>query len=161
MPREHADIKMTPTELDEFLGSFDRLIVATLDADGNPWADAAAYRYVDRRVYFRVPQETRTLANLRRDPRVCCVVESKPSGSSYYGIKGAMLHGSARELQGDADPGILKALSVLPDPVEPERTDGSVFSVGLEDSTSFSFEKIQYRYQDQRLDTLQEEAERA
>ncbi len=36
---------------------------------------------------------------------------------------------------------------------------GSLYSVGLDDSTSFSFDKIQGRYQDQSLRTLQEVAE--
>ncbi len=160
MPREHANITMTPDELEDFLDSFKRLIVATLDADGNPWADAAAYRYVDGRAYFRVPTDTRTYEHIRRDGRVCCVVESMPSGSSYYGIKGAMLHGRAELLPHGTGDEVRRALDDVPDPVQPDRRDGAVFSVGHEDSTSFSFEKIRYRYEDRALAALQQEAER-
>jgi hypothetical protein len=160
MAREHSKIKMTPEELDDYLGSFNRAIVATLTDDGDPWADAAAYVYVDQRLYFRVPTGTATLAHLQRDGQVCCVVESKPDDSSYYGIKGAMLHGPAL-LLGDAEGAEIRAaLSSVPDPVEPGRTDGVVFSVGLDDSTSFSFDKIQGRYQDQTVKQLQEVADR-
>lgn len=159
MAREHSKIKMTPEELDAYLGSFRRVIVATLTDDGDPWADAAAYRYVDGRLYFRVPHGTRTLDHLRRDGMVCCVVESKPDQSSYYDIKGAMLHGGAVELEAGEMPEVRAALDAIDDPVEPGRTDGVVYSVGLDDSTSFSFDKIQGRYQDQSLRTLQEVAE--
>jgi nitroimidazol reductase NimA-like FMN-containing flavoprotein (pyridoxamine 5'-phosphate oxidase superfamily) len=151
---------MTPEELDAYLALFNRVIVATLTDDGDPWADAAAYCYVNSRLYFRVPAGTRTLDHLRRDGKVCCVVESKPDVSSYYDIKGAMLHGGAVELGTGESPDIRAALDAVDDPVEPGRTDGVIFSVGLEDSTSFSFDKIQGRYQEQSLKTLQEIAER-
>jgi hypothetical protein len=160
MAREHSRIKMTPEELDEYLGSHSRCIVATLTDEGDPWADAAAYCYVDRRLYFRVPTGTLTLAHLQRDGKVCCVVESKPDDSTYYGIKGAMLHGGAVPVDAGEAPEIRTTLSDIPDPVEPERTDGVIFSVGLEDSTSFSFDKIQGRYQQQSVKELQEAAER-
>ena len=160
MAREHASIKMTPEELDEYLGSYQRLIVATLDDDGAPWADAAAYVFLDDRIWFRVPTDTATYRHLRRDGLVCCVVESKPDDSTYYGIKGAMMHGRAEVLDEGSSPAVHQALAERPDPVSPERTDGVVFSVGLEDSTSFSFEKIQGRYQDKPLEKLQAEAQR-
>ena len=105
MAREHASIKMTPEELSAYLASFRRLIVATLDDDGAPWADAAAYVFLDDRVYFRVPTDTATYRHLRRDGLVCCVVESKPDDSTYYGIKGAMLHGRAEVLDEGGGPG--------------------------------------------------------
>jgi Pyridoxamine 5'-phosphate oxidase len=160
MAREHSKIKMTPEELSEYLGLFNRLIVATLDDDGAPWADAAAYVFMNDRVYFRVPTDTATYAHLRRDGLVCCVVESKPDGSPYYGIKGAMLHGGAEALDEARAPEIHRALAAVADPVTPGRRDGAVFSVGLDDSTSFSFDKIQGRYQDKPLQKLQEEAAR-
>jgi nitroimidazol reductase NimA-like FMN-containing flavoprotein (pyridoxamine 5'-phosphate oxidase superfamily) len=152
MPREHAHIKMTEDELTAYLASFDRLVLATLDDDDNPWADVVAYRFLDGRVYFRVPTGTRSAAHLARDDRVCCVVESKPDISSYYDIKGAMLHGHAEPLAAESAPDVREALGQVPDPVVAAlRAEGSIFSVGLEDSTSFAFEKIRYRYEDRSL----------
>jgi nitroimidazol reductase NimA-like FMN-containing flavoprotein (pyridoxamine 5'-phosphate oxidase superfamily) len=157
MPREHADIKMTPEELREFLAADDRLVIATNGPDGSPWADAAACFFHQERMYFRVPSGTKTLENIRHDDRVCCVVERKPTVSSYYDIKGAMLHGHATPLGADgaaagaAADEVRRRLADLPDPVEPGRRDGEIFSVGLDDSTSFTFEKIRYRYQDRTL----------
>ena len=122
MPREHFDITMTDDELHAFLGSFNRLILATNDRDGGTWGDGVAYSFMAERIYFRVPEKTRSLANIRSDDRVCCVVESHPKGSSYYAIQAALLHGRARE-EGDAD--VQAALAGVPDPTQerPVRRD--------------------------------------
>jgi nitroimidazol reductase NimA-like FMN-containing flavoprotein (pyridoxamine 5'-phosphate oxidase superfamily) len=160
MPREHADIKMTPEELREFLQSDDRLVVATVDADGGGWADAAAFAFFEDRVYFRLPVDTRSHRNIQRNNRVCCVVESKPAASSYYDIKGAMLHGAADAVSQDAlPPAVGEALAAMPDPVVPnEPADSDVFSIDLEDHTSFVFAKIKYRYEDRALKAIQADA---
>lgn len=152
MPREHSRITMTPDELDTFLGSFERLILATTTADGDPWGDAAAYVYADGRIWFRIGANSRSAEHIARDPRVCCVVESHPTGSTYYDIKGAIAHGAAQPMGDDGPAAVREALAGIADPVDPSGPrDGLVFSIDLSDSTSFSFDKIQYRYQDKRL----------
>ena len=145
MPREHFDITMTPEELDEFLGSFSRLTLGTNDRDGGTWGDCVAYRFDGERVYFRVPPGSRSLANIRADARVCCTVESHPSGASYYAIRGALLHGRAEE---ETNGRVPPELGAVPDPVDKSRSGGPVFSVGLDDVVSFVFAKIAYRYED-------------
>jgi hypothetical protein len=109
-------------------------------------------------VWFRLPADTRTVRNLRNDPRTCVVVESKPKVSSYYDIRGAMLHDSATLVaDGDVPAAVRGALEAIPDPVEPGRPgDTVVFSVGLGGVVSFVFAKIQYRYQDRSLESIQE-----
>jgi hypothetical protein len=145
MPREHFDITMTEDELQAFLGSYSRLVLATNDRDGGTWGDGVPYQFTGDRVYFRVPDGSRSLANLRADDRVCCTVENHPGGSSYYAIRGALVHGRAREeSNGTAPP----ALAGTPDPTESGRFDGPTFSVGLDDVVSFVFAKIAYRYTD-------------
>jgi nitroimidazol reductase NimA-like FMN-containing flavoprotein (pyridoxamine 5'-phosphate oxidase superfamily) len=160
MPREHADIKMTPEELREFLQSGNRLVVATLDGDGSGWVDAAAFTFFEDRVYFRLPVDTRSCRNIQRDNRVCGVVESKPAAASYYDIKGAMLHGAAAVVPRHAVPtAVSAALEAIPDPVTPDGSrDGQIFSIGLDDHTSFMFAKIKYRYQDRVLKSIQADA---
>jgi nitroimidazol reductase NimA-like FMN-containing flavoprotein (pyridoxamine 5'-phosphate oxidase superfamily) len=160
MPREHADITMTPEELREFLQSDDRLVIASLDAHGGGWVDAAAFTFFEDRVYFRLPVETRSVRNIQRDNRVCCVIESKPAAASYYDIKGAMLHGAADAVTGPAVPAAVReALDAIPDPVTPdEPRDGQIFSIGLDDHTSFVFAKIKYRYEDRALKSIQADA---
>ena len=160
MPREHADIKMTPEELRAFLQSDNRLVVATLDADGSGWVDAAVFTFYDDRVYFRLPVDSRSFRNIERDARVCCVVESKPAASSYYDIKGAMLHGVADATASENLPAAVgETLATLPDPVTPDAAgDGQIFSIGLDDHTSFVFAKIRYRYEDRALKNIQADA---
>jgi nitroimidazol reductase NimA-like FMN-containing flavoprotein (pyridoxamine 5'-phosphate oxidase superfamily) len=146
MPREYLDISMTTPELHAFLGSFHRLVLATNDRDGGTWGDAVAYHFDGERLHFWLPPSSRSLANVRRDNRVCCVVESHPSGSSYYDIRGALLHGKAEENPAASRP---TAPAGVTDPVRHEPLDGMGFSIGLEDVASFNFSKIAYRYQDE------------
>jgi nitroimidazol reductase NimA-like FMN-containing flavoprotein (pyridoxamine 5'-phosphate oxidase superfamily) len=157
MPREHADIKMTPEELRAFLVTDTRLVVGTLDPDGGPWVDTAAFTFVDELVWFRLPADTHSVRNLANDPRVCVVVESKPARSSYYDIKGAMIHGTVATVDtGNVPAAVADALAGIPDPVEPGSADETVvYSVGLDDVVSFVFAKIKYRYQDRPLEEIQ------
>ncbi len=158
MAREHADIKMTPEELHEFLGSDRRLVLATLGPDGSPWGDVVAYAYVDGRVYFRVPDGTRSAENIGRDPRVCGVVENKPANSSYYEIKGAILHGTVTEAQAAGDAVALDALATIPDPIAPDERGGTTYWIGTDDSTSFVFAKIRGRYEERSVRDIQQDA---
>ncbi|MEO5837560.1 MAG: pyridoxamine 5'-phosphate oxidase family protein [Acidimicrobiales bacterium] len=153
MPREHHSIKFTPDELHDFLRADTRLILATVDDAGDPWGDVVPFVFRHDRVFFRVAVDTRSFANIALDPRVCCVVESM-NGLSYYDIKGAIMHGVAVATTVDhqfAD--VDAALAGIADPVGPVGSETVVYSIDLGDSTSFSFEKIKYRYQDRALTT--------
>jgi len=145
--REHSAIKMSRDEVAHFVATQTRCVVATLDAGGAPWGDAAACVFHDGALYFRIPSDTRTARNLSADRRVCCALESHPAGADYYTIKAAMLHGRAFSAEG-ASPEVLGALEQLPDPVTgaPNR-DGLVFGVGLDDVVSFDFAKIVRRFE--------------
>ena len=139
MPREHADIKNTPEELRGFLSSDTRLILATIDKDDRrgPKPRPTLHR---RPLHFRVPTKSRSYEHIVSDGRVCCVVESKPTGSSYYAIKGPMMHGTAQELSPGEGPEVHAQLLDAADPVTGGRNEESVvYSVGLDDSTSFVF----------------------
>jgi hypothetical protein len=63
-----------------------------------------------------------------------------------------MMHGTAQELRPDEDPEVHAELLETADPVTGGRNEQSaIYSVGLDDSTSFVFDKIRYRYQDRSL----------
>ena len=110
----------------------------------NEGTDSAAIAYADGRLYFRVPRDGRTARNIARDPRVCCVIESHPTGAGYYTIKGAMLHGRAEPADRAAD----AALDGVRDPVTGGSSQGeATFSVGTDDVVSFDFSKIQRRFE--------------
>lgn len=148
MAREHGHINMSAEELATFASEQLRCIVATVDANGGPWGDAVACTFRNQRLYFGVPNGTHTLLNLQGDPRVCCTIESHPTGSEYYTIKGAMLHGRAERLAAGSSPDIDEAIAALPDPVSGKSGDGRViFSVGTDDVASFDFAKINRRFE--------------
>lgn len=147
MPREHSRIAMTDEELTEFLASDQRLVLATVSPDGGSWGDVVAYVAADERVYFKVPENTVSAANIAADPRVCCVVECLPTNGSYYDIRGAIMHGIAEPAEPDNV--AFERLTELPDPITLNAGEPShYFSIGLDDMTSFVFAKIQYRYED-------------
>jgi len=145
MAREHATIKMNSEELAKFAFAETRCIVSTLNDDGGPWGDAASCVFRGERLYFRVPMVTRTLRNLERDDRVCCVIESHPAGAEYYTIKGAIFHGRAVRAEGEAEQELAGVFAGLPDPVDGE-LQGQIFSVGVDDVASFDFAKIVRRF---------------
>jgi len=141
VPREHAAITLTPDEVVEFLASQTHCILGTLDPDGSPWGDVAATAYRDGRLYFRVPEGSRSRRNIDADPRVCCTLEAQ--GTGYYAMVSAMVHGTATPIEGAA----FAELDARPDPVAGAPVAGPVFSVDLEHVVSFDFAKIQRRFE--------------
>ena len=143
MARER--IAMPPGEIDVLLSGQRWVVLATLDADGSPWADLAACALDEDQLYFLVCRGTRSFANVERDARVCCSIDVFPS---YYEIKGATVHGLARRVEDAslrerlaprlAQPGV---------PVADETGDRSdLFALPLDDVFSFDFGRIQSQF---------------
>ena len=140
MPRESANITMTPDEVVDFISTQNVCFVATLDPDGSPWVDVAASVYRDGRLFFRVAEGSRSLRNVQADPRVCCTLEAE--GPNYYDNISAMVHGQASPADGASPAG----LDALPDPAVGKPLPGRAFSIDLEHVVSFDFAKIQRRF---------------
>jgi PPOX class probable F420-dependent enzyme len=66
------------------------LILSTLKQDGAPVSHALWFTYLDDAVYFDTQSESFKARNIRRDPRVCCLVEA---GESYLELRGVMIQG--------------------------------------------------------------------
>src|SRR3954468_802654 len=124
MPRESANITLTPDEIVDFVSTQTLCFLATLDPDGGPWADVVACLYRDGRLWFRVGEGSRSLRNVESDPRVCCTLEIQ--GPNYYDNKSAMVHGEASPSANGAS---MPDLDALPDPVTGKATPGRAFSV--------------------------------
>ena len=92
---------MGDEEVDLFLRTQARAVVVALDADGLPSGGVGRLVAGDGTVGFVLRAEDPVVALLGRDERACCIAEEFPS---YYGIRGAMVHGRARAVAG-ADPG--------------------------------------------------------
>jgi len=134
-------IGMSASEIDAFFASQRWVVLATLDADGSPWAELAACGLERGELHFLVCRGTRSHGNIERDARVCASVDVYPS---YYEIRGATAHGAARRVDDEsvrsriARPGV----PVVDD--TGERSD--LYALPLDDVFSFDFAKIRNQF---------------
>jgi len=97
-------IRMDDAEVTAFLAAQRHMSVATLDPDG--WPHLVAMWFVLRggAVHFWTYGKSRKAVNLRRDPRITCLVEA---GERYDELRGVSLTGRGVLLEGTADVGAL------------------------------------------------------
>ena len=92
-------MSMSAEELAAFLSEERRAQVATINADGTPHVVPLSYVVLDGLVTFWTDPASRKVANLRRDPRLTCLVEA---GQEFGEFRAAQLTGRA-ELSTDDD----------------------------------------------------------
>ena len=85
-------IRMTDEEIRTFLEEGRTLQVATIDRDGAPHIIAMWYVLIDGEVAFWTYAKSQKIVNLRRDPRLACLVEA---GEQYNELRGVQLKGLA------------------------------------------------------------------
>jgi PPOX class probable F420-dependent enzyme len=90
---------MTQDEVAAFLGAERRAHVATINADGTPHLVPLTYVLLDGRMAFWTDPRSRKVVNLRRDPRMTCLVEA---GSEFAEFRAVQLTGRA-ELSDDRE----------------------------------------------------------
>ncbi len=83
---------MTDEEVRAFLQERHTLQVASIGKDGRPHLVAMWYGFLDDAVAFWTYGRSQKVVNLRRDPRVTCLVED---GERYEELRGAELVGTA------------------------------------------------------------------
>lgn len=86
-------IRMTEQETASFLERGRSLAVATINPDGAPHLVAMWYAVIDGKIVFWTYTKSQKAANLRRDPRLTCLVET---GDTYEELRGVQVHGRAR-----------------------------------------------------------------
>lgn len=84
-------IRMTPEEIDEFLAGRHTMNVASIGRDGRPHLVAMWYGFLDGAPAFWTYERSQKIVNLRRDPRVTCLVEA---GETYDQLQGVELVGT-------------------------------------------------------------------
>jgi PPOX class probable F420-dependent enzyme len=87
---------MSDQELDDFLAQNMKVQVATVGPDGQPHLTTLFYVLVDGRMFFWTYGRSQKIQNLRRDPRITCLVED---GEDYFELRGATIVGKARLLE--------------------------------------------------------------
>lgn len=85
-------ISMTDEEIHAFLQEQRTLQVASIDHDGFPHLVAMWYILQEQRIVFWTYAKSQKAVNLRRDPRLTCLVES---GQSYQELRGVQIKGRA------------------------------------------------------------------
>lgn len=87
-------IRMTDDEVRAFLAERHTMDVATLGADGRPHLVAMWYGYFpDGALGFWTYSRSQKIVNLRRDPRLTCLVEA---GEAYEELRGVELVADGR-----------------------------------------------------------------
>src|SRR2546423_1849361 len=97
-------IRMSPDEVDAFLQGRHTMSVATIGADGRPHLVAMWYGFVGAAPGIWTYARSQKVVNLRRDPRVTCLVETGPT---YDQLQGVELIGTGTILE---EPGDVMAL---------------------------------------------------
>ena len=89
-------VRLTDEELEDFLASNMKVQVATNGPDGHPHLTTLFYVMVDGQMFFWTYGKSQKIQNLRRDPRVTCLVED---GTDYFELRGATIFGKARLIE--------------------------------------------------------------
>ncbi|MBF6128316.1 PPOX class F420-dependent oxidoreductase [Nocardia brasiliensis] len=103
---QRAQIVMSETEITEFLQRSRIATLATLGKDGRPHLTAMWYALLDGEIWFETKTKSQKAVNLRRDPRITCMVEA---GQTYDQLRGVAIEGRAEIID---DPDQLFAVGV-------------------------------------------------
>lgn len=95
MKQRHI-VRMTPEEVDGFVHGRRTMTMATLGRDGRPHLVAMWYGFFDGSPAVETYRRSQKVLNLRRDPRITCLVEA---GDRYEELQGVQLVGTARIIE--------------------------------------------------------------
>lgn len=98
MPSRRSAIAFTDTEQDRFLNEGWTLQVASNGVGGFPHLVAMWYVVIDGQIHFTTFAKSQKIMNLRRDPKITCMLEA---GKGYAELQGLVIEGNAELL---ADP---------------------------------------------------------
>ena len=96
MATRRGSVQMTEAEIDDFLAASMKVQVATIGPDGIPHLTTLFYVIEDGRLAFRTYGASQKVVNLRRDPRITCLVEG---GEDYFELRGVSIQGTARLIE--------------------------------------------------------------
>jgi len=88
-----ASVRLSEQEIAEFLAANMKVQVATVGPDGAPHLTTLFYVLDAGRIAFWTYGSSQKVANLRRDPRISCLVED---GQDYVELRGVSITGRAR-----------------------------------------------------------------
>ncbi len=104
MPSRREMIRMTDDEIAAFLEAGKSLQLATINKDGTPHLVAMWYGLIDGKIVIETFAKSQKAVNLRRDPRIACLLES---GTEYNQLRGVQINGTVKLV---TDPDEIKQL---------------------------------------------------
>ena len=99
MPSRRGAIALTDSEQEQFLADGWTLQVASNGVGGFPHLVAMWYVVVDGKIHFTTFGKSQKILNLRRNPKITCMLES---GRGYAELKGLVVEGEAELLEDNA-----------------------------------------------------------
>ena len=90
---------MSDDDVAAFLDGERRAYVATINIDGTPHVVPLSYVVIDGQLTFWTDPRSRKVANLRRDPRMSCLVEA---GEHFAEFRAVQLNGRAELVEDHA-----------------------------------------------------------
>jgi PPOX class probable F420-dependent enzyme len=103
---QRAQITMTDDEVAAFVDRSRTASMATLGPTGAPHVVAMWYAVLDGQVWFETKSRSQKAQNLRRDPRITCLIED---GLTYDTLRGVSLEGRGEIVE---DPDLLWRVGV-------------------------------------------------
>lgn len=89
-------VQMTDEEFDAFLTANMKFQVATIGPAGEPHLTTLFYVVDEGKIAFWTYGRSQKIVNLRRDPRITCLIED---GEEYFELRGATITGTARLIE--------------------------------------------------------------
>jgi PPOX class probable F420-dependent enzyme len=86
-------VQMSEQEIEQFLVDNMKVQIATIGPDGTPHLTTLFYVLEDGLLAFWTYGRSQKVVNLRRDPRITCLVED---GDDYFELRGVSIQGKAR-----------------------------------------------------------------
>ncbi|WP_433201824.1 PPOX class F420-dependent oxidoreductase [Nocardia sp. CA-107356] len=96
---QRAQIVMSDAEITDFLQRSRITTLATIGPNGRPHLIAMWYALIDGELWFETKAKSQKAVNLRRDPRITCMIEA---GQTYDQLRGVSIEGRA-EIVDDPD----------------------------------------------------------
>ena len=96
MAGKRSAVAMSEAEIAEFLAGDMKVQVATIGPDGEPHLTTLFYVLDEGRIAFWTYGASQKVKNLRRDPRISCLVED---GEDYFELRGVSIRGEAQVIE--------------------------------------------------------------
>ena len=92
-------VRLTEEEIDEFLTEGHTLIISTIRKSGEPFMTPIWYVWMDGSFWVRTGARSAKVQHIRRDPRVCCLVEE---GEAWVDLRAVIANCDAEVIEDEA-----------------------------------------------------------